>query len=135
MRLQLRHLQPKKEIEGVDLVGLNDEQLKLMCRKAEAKNPEVKWAQLRELILIARDERHGIKAAEGLCCGICLEEYSETEQRVPRSLRCGHSICEGCKVDIPQHQGQAGSCPECETAIGVRTAAELPNTFAILQSL
>ena len=49
--------------------------------------------------------------AELLCCVICLENYDEEGQHVPRLLPCSHTVCESCIKDLITNDTLV--CPEC----------------------
>ena len=46
-----------------------------------------------------------------LACQICLEDFEETGDHVPRILPCTHSLCEKCLKHLVQ--GDIVECPEC----------------------
>ena len=46
-----------------------------------------------------------------LACQICLEDFEESGDHVPRILPCSHSLCEKCLKQLIQ--GKFVHCPEC----------------------
>ena len=50
-----------------------------------------------------------------LACQICLEDFEETGDHVPRILPCSHTLCEKCLKQLikPSNQGDKIECPEC----------------------
>ncbi|XP_064088013.1 E3 ubiquitin-protein ligase TRIM65-like [Macrobrachium nipponense] len=62
------------------------------------------------------------------CCCVCDVNYSD--DRIPRSLKCGHSLCSPC-VDalIPISK----TCPECRTNFSERNSSELPVNHSVLR--
>ena len=46
-----------------------------------------------------------------LACQICLEDFEEADDHVPRILPCSHSLCEKCLIQLIQ--GNFVNCPEC----------------------
>ncbi|KAK3920353.1 E3 ubiquitin-protein ligase TRIM32 [Frankliniella fusca] len=65
-------------------------------------------------------------------CTICIEDYNE-EERVPKSLPCGHTVCLQClqrMQHLPRTEGQ--QCPKCRRPFTGR-ADDLPNNFEVLR--
>ncbi|XP_066940153.1 uncharacterized protein [Macrobrachium rosenbergii] len=62
------------------------------------------------------------------CCCVCDVNYSD--DRIPRSLKCGHSLCSPC-VDalIPISK----TCPECRTNFSEKNSSELPVNHSVLR--
>ncbi|XP_068236095.1 uncharacterized protein [Palaemon carinicauda] len=62
------------------------------------------------------------------CCCVCDAAYSD--ERLPRSLKCGHSVCSPC-VDslIPISK----TCPECRMTFSEKTSSDLPINHAVLR--
>ena len=50
--------------------------------------------------------------SEMLSCPVCLEEYSETGDRVPRLLPCSHTLCHGCVRLLLTRGKETVTCPE-----------------------
>ena len=46
-----------------------------------------------------------------LACQICLEDFEESGDHVPRILPCSHTLCEKCLKQLIQ--GKFVHCPEC----------------------
>ena len=46
-----------------------------------------------------------------LTCQICLDDFEETGDHVPRILPCFHSLCEKCLKQLIE--GNSMECPEC----------------------
>ena len=44
-------------------------------------------------------------------CGVCLENYDENGQHIPRLLPCSHTLCESCIKDLIMNDTLV--CPEC----------------------
>ena len=72
-------------------------------------------------------------------CPICYEPYrsvpaaSKEAKHLPKSLPCGHTICQGC-AETMQKKG-AIVCPKDKKEFQVTNVCDLPNTFAILEML
>lgn len=64
--------------------------------------------------------------AEVLACGVCIEQYGESDDRRPRSLQCGHTLCTSCVRAV------GGKCPHCRC---VFSAAACPVNFSLLDVL
>ena len=45
-------------------------------------------------------------------CPVCLEEYSDTGDLVPRLLPCSHTLCQGCIRRLLAHGRRTLTCPE-----------------------
>lgn len=54
----------------------------------------------------------GALTDRGEACSVCIEPYTETGDRIPKVLGCGHSLCKRCidKITLPSKQI---NCPEC----------------------
>ena len=50
-----------------------------------------------------------------LACQVCLEDFEESGEHVPRLLPCTHTLCEKCLKQLikPSNQGDFVGCPEC----------------------
>ena len=50
-----------------------------------------------------------------LACQVCLEDFEETGDHVPRIMPCSHTLCERCLKQLikPSNQGDKIDCPEC----------------------
>ena len=48
-----------------------------------------------------------------LSCQVCLEEYGEDGEHVPRLLPCTHTVCESCIKQLISDKKL--NCPECRT--------------------
>ncbi|KAK3911124.1 E3 ubiquitin-protein ligase TRIM32 [Frankliniella fusca] len=57
-------------------------------------------------------------------CSVCQEDYNE-EERVPKVLPCGHTVCLQCVRRLQQ-------CPTCRTVF-TGSPAEQPNNFCLLR--
>ncbi len=44
-------------------------------------------------------------------CTVCLEEFEEEGDRVPKLLPCSHTLCLGCLEQL--ERGSRVVCPEC----------------------
>ena len=78
-------------------------------------------------------------------CGICYEVFEATGEKAPRILRCGHTFCHGCLVQMlhraqmPAAGGKQGhktvACAECRETTDVPRgkAEELTKNFAVIQ--
>nr|XP_045606656.1 tripartite motif-containing protein 65-like [Procambarus clarkii] len=60
-------------------------------------------------------------------CSICDQEYSD--DRTPRNLPCGHSICTLCVDEVLARDGK---CPECRVPITAATSDDLPIGYTLL---
>ena len=49
--------------------------------------------------------------AEILCCSVCLEDYEEDGDHIPRLLPCTHTLCEACIKHLIKDNKL--ECPEC----------------------
>ena len=64
-------------------------------------------------------------------CPSCYE-YFDNEERIPRSLLCGHTFCEDCLLKIEQQR--ITFCPICRTALVKNfKAKKLPKNFIALE--
>ncbi|XP_066960571.1 uncharacterized protein [Macrobrachium rosenbergii] len=61
-------------------------------------------------------------------CPICMEQYSE--ERVPRILTCGHSLCTNCTGDT---LNGVKTCPECHEKLFADDVIEIPVNFPLLR--
>ncbi|XP_063606234.1 ankyrin repeat domain-containing protein 17-like isoform X1 [Penaeus indicus] len=63
-------------------------------------------------------------------CEVCLEDYDKNERR-PRILSCGHSLCTSCITETLNHGPL--KCPFCRSphVVNVRFAAEVPVNFTV----
>ena len=52
-----------------------------------------------------------------LTCQICLEDFEETGEHVPRLLPCSHTLCQGCLKELIEVN--VLECPECRKKHGV----------------
>ncbi|KAK3928156.1 E3 ubiquitin-protein ligase TRIM32 [Frankliniella fusca] len=72
--------------------------------------------------------RSGISESAGpdatMDCSVCLEDYNE-EERVPKVLPCGHTVCLQCLRRLQQ-------CPTCRRVF-TGSPAEQPNNFCKLR--
>ena len=59
------------------------------------------------------------------CCPVCLEEYEESGDKVPRLLPCSHTLCDRCIKTLLQG-GLQIKCPECRQ---VHAASKEMRTF------
>ena len=50
-----------------------------------------------------------------LACQICLEDFEESGEQIPRLLPCTHTLCEKCLKQLikPTNRGNSVECPEC----------------------
>ncbi len=46
-------------------------------------------------------------------CSVCFESYTQDGDRVPKLLPCSHTLCLQCLQQLPRHQGNRITCPEC----------------------
>ncbi|KAG7174764.1 postreplication repair E3 ubiquitin-protein ligase rad18-like [Homarus americanus] len=66
--------------------------------------------------------------AEDFCCGVCEEQYGDN--RPPRILTCGHSLCTFCVQQIFTRDSR---CPECRARITVSKGKDPPVNFELLR--
>ena len=56
-------------------------------------------------------------------CPVCFDEYTETDERIPKILPCSHSLCEKCLEVLIRNNKM--DCPECrvnhEAASGTKS--------------
>lgn len=64
----------------------------------------------------------------GLKCTICSQLYSD--DRVPKNLGCGHSICAQC---IEKFFNYNKTCPECHEKISAKCASDLVVNYPLLR--
>ena len=50
-----------------------------------------------------------------LACQVCLENFKDTGDQVPRLMPCSHTLCERCLKQLikPSNKGDKIECPEC----------------------
>ena len=48
-----------------------------------------------------------------LSCQICLEDFEEDGDLIPRILPCSHTLCERCLIQLLGGGGGSFKCPEC----------------------
>ncbi|KAL0051455.1 hypothetical protein WJX82_007780 [Trebouxia sp. C0006] len=73
-------------------------------------------------------------------CAYCWQAYSpSTEDRIPRVLQCGHSLCTGCLGRVLTSNLRGGlRCPTCRQPHSFSEAnnvAAVPRNFALIGSL
>ncbi|KAL3152727.1 hypothetical protein ABBQ38_012318 [Trebouxia sp. C0009 RCD-2024] len=73
-------------------------------------------------------------------CPYCWQSYSSSpEDRTPRVLQCGHSLCTGCLGQVLSTNLRGGlRCPTCRqphTLPDTPTVAAVPRNFALMSSL
>ncbi|XP_057814048.2 uncharacterized protein LOC131027971 isoform X2 [Cryptomeria japonica] len=78
-------------------------------------------------------------------CSICLQQYDEEEDRIPRVLSCGHSPCHSCLNELPRHWTDSNSssssssclirCPECTqwVKLPLQGPSGLPKNIELLR--
>ena len=72
-------------------------------------------------------------------CPICYDPYrsvpaaSAEAKHLPKSLPCGHTICQGCAEMLQKNA--AIRCPKDQKEFQGANACDLPNNFAILEQL
>ena len=47
-----------------------------------------------------------------LCCNVCLEEFEESGDHIPRLLQCSHTLCQRCIKQLIKEDVLV--CPECK---------------------
>ncbi|CAI5460534.1 unnamed protein product [Closterium sp. Yama58-4] len=84
----------------------------------------------------AEGEAEGVATPVVPECPVCLELYDQ-EQRVPRLVACGHTICQACARNLPLTRDFFGkkciSCPECRCLVVWKGLASMPKNFALLR--
>ncbi|CAI2330014.1 unnamed protein product [Caenorhabditis sp. 36 PRJEB53466] len=66
-------------------------------------------------------------------CGFCATEFCASEEKTPRLLGCGHSVCEECARSISEGQDRI-SCPFCKivTEVPDSDVMNLKKNFTIV---
>ncbi|KAG7171573.1 uncharacterized protein LOC121862886 [Homarus americanus] len=64
----------------------------------------------------------------GLNCSVCEERFSDN--RIPRNLGCGHSLCTPCVSEVLARDKK---CPECRRTFTTSSASELAVNFPLLK--
>ncbi|KAI5071910.1 hypothetical protein GOP47_0014161 [Adiantum capillus-veneris] len=70
-------------------------------------------------------------------CPVCWDLFDDGA-RMPRILRCGHTVCESCLEYLPvdSRLGQRCLlCPECRSPCLWRGVRELPKNFILLRAM
>ncbi|MCO5567438.1 hypothetical protein L7F22_021129 [Adiantum nelumboides] len=70
-------------------------------------------------------------------CPVCWDVFDDGV-RMPRILRCGHTVCESCLEYLPvdSRLGQRClHCPECRSPCLWRGVRELPKNFILLRAM
>ena len=70
-------------------------------------------------------------------CPVCWD-YFDDSTRIPRILRCGHTICESCLMNRPLESRlgqQCIDCPECHSPCLWRGVKEFPKNFILLRAM
>lgn len=70
-------------------------------------------------------------------CPVCWDLFDDGV-RMPRILRCGHTVCESCLEYLPieSRLGQRClHCPECRSPCLWRGVRELPKNFILLRAM
>ncbi|KAJ7959173.1 Protein translocase subunit SecA [Quillaja saponaria] len=68
-------------------------------------------------------------------CPVCLQTY-DGDGTIPRVLACGHSVCEACLVQLPQHFTDTVRCPACTQLVKYPTQqgpSALPKNIDLLR--
>ncbi|KAF1765600.1 hypothetical protein GCK72_005552 [Caenorhabditis remanei] len=67
-------------------------------------------------------------------CEICLREYSEQRDLIPRVLSCGHTVCHSCLVNL-YTDPEGIKCPFDRTLTEIENndVSTLPKNYSILQ--
>ena len=63
-----------------------------------------------------------------LDCSICFERFTDSVDRLPRILSCGHSFCHSCLDVILQ---SSKLCSTCKESITYATVDKIPINFAL----
>eukprot|EP01045_Picozoa_sp_COSAG04_P009220 COSAG04_NODE_529_length_13029_cov_3.203248_10_plen_752_part_00 len=129
------------EFDGDDLSRVHGKMLVKQLAKLGAEDPQLAVRTLlreRDSVLAGRTEQ----SSQATDCPLCFERYRDDEcgRRVPRSLQCGHSACQGCYALMLQPINADGNvkrleCPECRvvTAVPRGRAESLQKNFALLR--
>lgn len=70
-------------------------------------------------------------------CPVCWDIFND-DARMPRILRCGHTICESCLDHLPVDSRlgqQCLHCPECRSPCLWKGVRELPKNFILLRAI
>ena len=72
-----------------------------------------------------------------LACQICLEDFEETGDHVPRILPCSHSLCEKCLIPLVRTsvRGKRVVCPECRKKHAMVDVKTFPQNKYIMTNL
>ncbi|KAK3877501.1 hypothetical protein Pcinc_017788 [Petrolisthes cinctipes] len=71
--------------------------------------------------------------AEGeVNCIICLEVFEENGH-MPRTLRCGHTLCTPCLAALLERPPNQRSCPECRHPIKITSVDHVAVSYTVLR--
>lgn len=71
--------------------------------------------------------------AEGeVNCIICMEMYEESAH-MPRTLRCGHTVCTPCLTALLERPQSQRSCPECRHPIKITSVEHVAVSYTVLR--
>ncbi|CAI2333401.1 unnamed protein product [Caenorhabditis sp. 36 PRJEB53466] len=86
-----------------------------------------------ELVERLRNENGGTSGNSWKNCKICEYEYTETGEKTPRIIECGHTVCEGCLGSIAR--GAELQCPFCRHTMRMRNGtSSLAKNYALLDN-
>ncbi|KAF1749413.1 hypothetical protein GCK72_025881 [Caenorhabditis remanei] len=86
----------------------------------EAKRKEIREQRKEFLKLKAKSQAGSVQAnRDALSCGICLENY-DNDEKLPKVLNCGHTICLVCLDSLEKSNGYLVSCPFCREKCSTR---------------
>ena len=69
-------------------------------------------------------------------CSVCLMDYTDTGDNIPRFLPCHHTLCQSCiKQLLETVSGESFDCPECRRKCEAKKGLETfpPNKYIIQQ--
>ena len=70
-------------------------------------------------------------------CPVCWDVFNDNV-RMPRILRCGHTVCQSCIEYLPVDSSMGQECllcPECRSPCLWRGVRELPKNFILLRAM
>ncbi|EFO99489.1 hypothetical protein CRE_22387 [Caenorhabditis remanei] len=86
----------------------------------EAKRKETRERRDEFLKLKAKAQTGSVQTnRDAMSCGICLENY-DNDEKLPKVLDCGHTICLVCLDSLEKSNGHLVSCPFCREKCSTR---------------
>ena len=73
--------------------------------------------------------------AASLACPICFDQYEAEGLKAPRSLACGHALCEACLLKLASTSKREITCPnrcEAKTKLTRDGINSIPKNWAVI---